>query len=68
MNDPASDRIVLVEAKWLAAPYPWFWECRACQCGFGPLVTRADAVSGAVEHLHDDHRVHAAEPLWVRNV
>ena len=67
MADPAADRVVLVEAKWLTAPYPWFWECRACQCGFGPMVTHADAESGAIEHLRDDHGVHATEPLGVRD-
>ena len=32
----------------------WFWQCRECDDGFGPLTGREGAEVGARAHRHGD--------------
>ena len=41
----------LIQALW-TGDVLWFWQCRVCDDGFGPLTGREGAEVGARAHLH----------------
>jgi len=49
----AAPGVWLIQASW-TGDVLWFWQCRECDDGFGPLTGRAGAEAGARAHRHLD--------------
>ena len=49
----AAPGVWLIQASWTGEVL-WFWQCRECDDGFGPLTGREGAEAGARAHRHGD--------------